>query len=75
MSLHLPVDLLLGSDISEASSHGVRNASEGIPAGYSAFDQGPKTNELFSSVIKQSKTIVWSAHYLAVVASPIKVDT
>ena len=60
VELLLPVDFLLGNEVSStAKALGVVTAKEGIPEGLMALDQGPQTNQIFTKAIKDSKTIVW----------------
>lgn len=55
----LPVDILAADDFkAEANTKVV--GIDGIPAGWEGLDIGPKTVELYSDVIKNSKLVVWN---------------
>ena len=59
VQIHLPVDALIADAFSnDANTQFVDTAK--IPDGWMGLDVGPKTNALFSSVISESKTILWN---------------
>lgn len=66
VNITLPVDFVTadrfpGDAVAQAAVQtGVADAKVGIPAGWMGLDAGPKTRELFASVIAKSKTIVWN---------------
>ena len=57
--LHLPVDFVLGGDTEHSVSSGVCSEDE-VPDDQMILDIGPKSVELFDSLLKESKTIVWN---------------
>lgn len=57
--LHLPVDFVYAEDHTATEKSGVCMA-DSVPENVMVLDIGPKTIELFTSVIAQSKTIVWN---------------
>ncbi|HBY70099.1 MAG TPA: phosphoglycerate kinase [Flavobacteriaceae bacterium] len=59
VSVHLPTDAIIADSFSEMASTDV-SMIDNIPEGWMGLDVGPKTNELFESVILQSKTILWN---------------
>jgi phosphoglycerate kinase len=58
--IHLPVDFITGNKFGPDASTGTATVDSGIPEGWEGFDCGPKTRELFASVIASAKTIVWN---------------
>jgi len=59
VKLIFPIDNLIGDDFSnDANTQVVLRGN--IPAEWEGFDIGPQTIELFSSVIKDSKTVIWN---------------
>ena len=58
VNLHLPVDFVCGDKFAPDAT--VSAATDSIPAGVMGLDGGPKTRELFASVIAASKTIIWN---------------
>lgn len=59
VQVHLPVDAIIADSFSEFAST-KKQAVDDIPEGWMGLDVGPKTNELFGEVIKNSKTILWN---------------
>ncbi|MEN8765098.1 MAG: phosphoglycerate kinase [Wenyingzhuangia sp.] len=59
VKLIFPQDNLLGDAFSNDANTQVVPTGQ-IPEGWEGFDIGPKTIELFSSVIKESKTVIWN---------------
>lgn len=57
--LHLPVDFVYAENHTATEQSGVCNA-DSIPDNVMVLDIGPKTIELFTSIVAQSKTIVWN---------------
>lgn len=55
----LPVDTVVAAEFSNDSPSEVVS-SNNIPSGKMGLDIGPKTIELFSETIKNSKTVVWN---------------
>lgn len=59
VKLYLAVDAVVADDFSNNANHQVVDPMN-IPDGWEGMDIGPKTRELFASVIKGSKTILWN---------------
>jgi len=60
VSIHLPVDFVVGDDFSENTPHSVVSMEQGISGGKMGLDVGPRSAEEFSKVVLASKTIVWN---------------
>ena len=59
VKLIFPIDNLIGDDFSnDANTQVVLRGN--IPAEWEGFDIGPQTIELFSGIIKDSKTVIWN---------------
>jgi triosephosphate isomerase len=56
----LPVDTVIAQKIEKNTEKKVVDIDNGIPKGWMGLDIGPKTLDLFSSLIKESKTIIWN---------------
>ncbi len=59
VKLIFPIDNLIGDDFSNNANTQVVLRGN-IPADWEGFDIGPQTIELFSEVIKNSKTVIWN---------------
>jgi len=59
VSIHLPVDVISANSFSELASTEIDPVDK-IADGWMGLDVGPKTNDLFETVILQSKTILWN---------------
>ena len=59
VKLYLPVDHVVAAEFSKEATP-VDTENENIPDGYMALDIGPKTREIYASVIESSKTVVWN---------------
>lgn len=57
--LLLPVDFIVAREFAPDSETAIV-ASDEIPANWMGLDIGPKTRELFASVINESATVVWN---------------
>ena len=57
VKLLLPIDNVIGKEFSNDTE---RKVVETIEAGWSGFDIGPKTIELFKEALKGAKTVVWN---------------
>ena len=57
VKLLLPIDNVIGKEFSNDTE---RKVVESIEAGWSGFDIGPKTIELFKEALKGAKTVVWN---------------
>ncbi|NJB81243.1 phosphoglycerate kinase [Wenyingzhuangia aestuarii] len=59
VKLIFPIDNLLGDAFSNDANTQVVLRGQ-IPDGWEGFDIGPQTIELFSKIIKESKTVIWN---------------
>lgn len=59
VAFHLPVDIVVTDDFSPTANTKIVPV-DGIPADWEGIDIGPKTREIYSEVIKNSKLIVWN---------------
>ncbi|NIJ43867.1 phosphoglycerate kinase [Wenyingzhuangia heitensis] len=59
VKLIFPIDNLLGDDFSNTANTQVVLRGN-IPDNWEGFDIGPQTIELFSKIIKESKTVIWN---------------
>ncbi len=59
VSVHLPADAVIADEFSK-NAHTKIEGVDSIPEGWMGLDVGPTTNEHFSQVISQSKTILWN---------------
>lgn len=59
VEVHLPVDSVIADSFSEMANTDVCPIDD-IPDGWMGLDAGPKSVELFSEIISQSKTILWN---------------
>ena len=59
VKLILPVDNVVGEEFS-ANTDSLIVDSDSIPEGYIGLDIGPKSERLFSDIIKNSRTILWN---------------
>jgi phosphoglycerate kinase len=59
VNLHLPVDSVIADKFSADASTQVCDSNK-IPSGWMGLDIGPKSVELFKSVVMRSKTILWN---------------
>ncbi|MEN2768497.1 phosphoglycerate kinase [Ornithinibacillus xuwenensis] len=55
----LPEDVVVADDFSEDANTKVVPISE-IPADWEALDIGPKTREIYSNIVSESKLIIWN---------------
>ena len=60
VNIHLPVDFITADAFSPDANTGTATFESGIPAGWQGLDVGPKSRELFDTVIAKSKTIIWN---------------
>jgi phosphoglycerate kinase len=58
--LVLPVDAVLGDKFDNDATRQTITVADGVPEGWSIYDIGPKSIELFKSVLSNAKTIVWN---------------
>jgi len=59
VQFHMPVDVVVADDFSENANTKVVPVDQ-IPSDWEALDIGPKTVEIYSNVIKESKLVVWN---------------
>jgi len=59
VNLYLPVDNVIADKFSPDANTDLVNTGE-IPDGWEGLDVGPKSIEIFTDVIKNSKTILWN---------------
>jgi len=57
--VHLPVDAIIADQFSNDATIKTE-AINTIPEGWMGLDVGPKTNDIFSEVILNSKTVLWN---------------
>ena len=55
----LPIDHVVGKEFSNDTESKVINRGE-FTEGWSGFDIGPKTRELYANAVKDAKTVVWN---------------
>jgi phosphoglycerate kinase len=59
VNFYIPVDVIVADDFSaDANTQAV--AIDAIPADWEALDIGPKTREIYSDVIRNSKLVIWN---------------
>jgi len=59
VKVHLPIDSVVADKFSEDAQTAIQPI-DAIDSGWMGLDVGPKTNELFENVIRNSKTILWN---------------
>ncbi len=60
VSITLPVDFVCADKFAPDAATQLRDAADGIPAGWMGLDAGPKSIQLYRETILSSKTIVWN---------------
>jgi phosphoglycerate kinase len=60
VKIHLPVDYVCGDKFDAAANVQAADDTTGIPAGWMGLDVGPKTIEIFNTVIGRAQTIIWN---------------
>ncbi len=58
--LVLPVDAVLGDQFNNDAQQQVIDVESGVPDGWSIYDIGAKTQELFAGKLADAQTIVWN---------------
>lgn len=58
--LVLPVDAVIGDNFADDAQQQTIDVSAGVPDGWSIFDIGPATQELFAKTLDGAKTVVWN---------------
>ncbi|PPA70159.1 phosphoglycerate kinase [Jeotgalibacillus proteolyticus] len=59
VKFYMPVDVIVADDFSD-SANTKEVGIDSIPSDWEALDIGPKTRELYSDVIKDSKLVIWN---------------
>jgi phosphoglycerate kinase len=59
VELHLPIDSVI-ADKFDANANTDKANNNAIPTGWMGLDIGPQASQVFSDVIKKSKTILWN---------------
>lgn len=59
VEIHIPVDVIAADDFSNDANTQVLDINE-IPDGWEGVDAGPKSREIFDTVVNQCKTILWN---------------
>jgi len=60
VTIHFPIDHLIGDKITAEAKVGVTDDERGVPDNWMALDIGPKTRAHNSEVIARAKTILWN---------------
>jgi phosphoglycerate kinase len=58
--LVLPVDAIIGDKFENDANQKTIDIAQGVPDGWSMYDIGPKTVDLFAQTLKGAKTVVWN---------------
>jgi phosphoglycerate kinase len=59
VELHLPIDSII-ADKFDANANTDKANNNAVPDGWMGLDIGPQASEVFSGVVKKSKTILWN---------------
>jgi len=59
VQIHIPVDVIAADDFSNDANTQICNINA-IPDGWEGVDAGPKSQEIFDTVVNQCKTILWN---------------
>lgn len=59
VQIHIPVDVVAADDFSNDANTQICDINA-IPEGWEGVDAGPKSREIFDTVVKESKTILWN---------------
>lgn len=60
VTIHLPIDFILGDKFDETAQSGCTTFEKGIPDGWMGLDIGQQTAKKFAQVIERAKVIVWN---------------
>ncbi|KAJ8901866.1 hypothetical protein NDN08_004071 [Rhodosorus marinus] len=60
VKIYLPIDFITADKFAADATTGIATVADGVPDGWMGLDVGPESCELFSKVVKESKTIVWN---------------
>ena len=75
VKIHFPVDFVCSEKRDENCETKIFDLESGIPDGWAGYDIGPKSVELFHSIIANSKTVVWNGPPGMFELSPFKNGT
>jgi len=59
VQIHIPVDVIAADDFSNTANTQICDINS-IPEGWQGLDAGPKSREIFDTVVNQCKTILWN---------------
>ena len=59
VQIHIPVDVVAADDFSNTANTQICDINS-IPEGWQGLDAGPKSREIFDTVVNQCKTILWN---------------
>jgi phosphoglycerate kinase len=59
VQIHIPVDVVAADDFSNTANTQICDINL-IPEGWQGLDAGPKSREIFDTVVNQCKTILWN---------------
>ena len=59
VQIHIPVDVIAADDFSNDANTQICDINN-IPDGWEGVDAGPKSREIFDTIVNQSKTILWN---------------
>jgi len=59
VEIHIPVDVIAADDFSNDANTQILDINE-IPDGWEGVDAGPKSREIFDTVVNTCKTILWN---------------
>ena len=59
VQIHIPVDVVAADDFSNDANTQICDISQ-IPDGWEGVDAGPKSREIFDTVVNKCKTILWN---------------
>jgi phosphoglycerate kinase len=59
VQIHIPVDVVAADDFSNTANTQILDINS-IPNGWQGLDAGPKSREIFDTVVNQCKTILWN---------------
>ena len=59
VQVHIPVDVVVADDFSNDANTQICDINN-IPDGWEGVDAGPKSREIFDTVVNQCKTILWN---------------
>ncbi|MCZ2473834.1 phosphoglycerate kinase [Aquirufa ecclesiirivi] len=59
VNLYMPLDNVVADDFSNSANRQIVDRGE-IPDGWEGLDIGPKTIDLFTKIVSESKTILWN---------------